>query len=82
MTSGRAKASTTLGRLAPGDRFRVVGLGKLTGTLVKVSLCRARVKLDGYRNSHFTTVEGAEVDFSKPVYLDWSPGTRVERVGP
>lgn len=76
-----SKGSKPLGRLAPGDKFRVVGLPKLTGALVRANLCRARVKLDGYRYSHFTTVEGAEVEFNKPVYLDWSPGTLVEVVG-
>lgn len=72
-----------LANLPPGTKFRVKSKYlNMTGTLLKVNQCRARVKLDGVpdRVVSFTDKWGGEHEFIAPsrgAIRDWSPGTEV-----
>lgn len=69
-----------LRHLRPGLRFSVRGLPTLTGTLLKVSDCRAVVRYDrAPEYVHFTTADGRECEFERiagPTSI--SPFTEVE----
>lgn len=71
-------------QLHPGDRFRQPEL-ELTGTLVKVNDCRARVLIDGPASVvEFNRRNGQHVAFIDEGrrYQGWTPSIEVERIHP
>lgn len=65
-------------QLQPGDHFRQSELG-VTGELIKINACRARVRIDGSDKKRGFEAKGKWIEFMIPGGCDnWAPSVEVE----